>query len=266
MSNDLITSTLLPGGKAVEIVNAPLRSLAPVLQVAAQCQPELDQLYRDRDKIACRKELTTNVERWVEDAKYTRAALLPRAIEVRQASDMLLSIYRSEQNVDTPMALKMVSVLHRVYKKKADPVSLMAYAALFDQDVDALGTSLDLWKEVPKHPFVVALAVHYLVREQIFPPVPAELCKACRKVAARLKGRLREIRSWLDTLSHADVVLCKYDHDNWVALYSTPESLKVAEAFVDIHNNSAWEEARDKRNAALSEMRMLAIESQNNEE
>src|SRR6266540_5429082 len=99
----------LPGGKQVEIINTPLRSVAPILQVAAQCQPELEQLWRDKNEMLYRTGSMSSAERWVEAAKHVRETLLPRTVEVRQAFDMLSSIYHGEQNIDTPLALQMVS-------------------------------------------------------------------------------------------------------------------------------------------------------------
>lgn len=294
MSNDVTImgtelASPLPGGKSVEIVNAPLRAIAPALRVAATCRPELDKLWKAEESIVSTNEMLSRKhdETYtkkskcggliassseanymfldlvrLEEARLTRETLLPRFVEVRRAYDVLSSVCDGEQDIDAPTALKMLSVLHRVLqKKKDDPVSLMAFASLFDPDVDSVGVSLNLWKEVPRHPVIVALAVQYLFHAQVFTPTPAELCDACRNVGGRLKARYRDTMQWMHQLSKADAELFETVRDEWASIYTTSESLAAAPVFgpytsdVEARKKLMWE-----RNATIREMQKMMEE------
>lgn len=163
MSNDVMLP-LLPGGQLVERINKPLRVIAPALRVAASCYAHEESLRKQFEKLYFSAPVPTEQLPYVriQEAKWYRKAMLPRAIEVRQAWNMLDAIYSGGQTIDTPTALKMLSVLLKTMSKKKEAVELMvlmSYASLFDEDIDSLGPSLNLWKEVPRHPVTVALAI-----------------------------------------------------------------------------------------------------------
>ena len=259
MGSELVLAPL-PGGKAVDIINAPLRAIAPTLRVIAQCRPELDELCKEKEKLTFDRALWDGrggrpATVYIKEAKLIREKLLPRAVQVRQAFDVLSSICDGQQNIDAPTALKMLSVLQRVLiKKKDDPVTLMAFAGLFDQEIDDLGVSLSLWKEVPRHPVVVALAIHRLFHKQVFAPAPAELCSACRVVANSLKNKRRQALWWLDALVRADFALFEQAPDAWT--WMTSANLEAAAAFSGFHGGGLSEELIAKRNVAIEDMRM----------
>jgi hypothetical protein len=258
MSNDLevVGSKLLPGGKAVEIINAPLRYIAPALQTVAQCRAETDALAKEFETPEWYQFLNRDRSTaYLFKAKRRREVMLPRAVQVRQAYDVLSTICEGGQNIDASIALKMLSVLQRVLiKKKDDPVTLMAFAGLFDQEIDDLGVSLSLWKGVPRHPVVVALAIQRLFHNQVFAPAPAELCSACRTVANRLKDKCRQALWWLNDLSRADIDLFKEAPDEWASLYTRPESFAAATAFAGVIDGTI-KELIWQRDAAIKEMR-----------
>jgi|RhiMethySRZTD1v2_1073278.scaffolds.fasta_scaffold295963_2 hypothetical protein len=239
MSNDVMLP-LLPGGQLVERINKPLRIIAPALRVAASCYAHEKSLRKQFEKLYFSAPVPTAHLPYVriEEAKLYRTAMLPRAIEVRQAWNMLDAIRSGGQSIDTPTVMKMLSVLLKTLAKKkdaaVDPMVLMSYASLFDEDIDSLGSSLNLWEEVPRHPVVVALAIQYLFHKQIFSPVPAELCNACRRVGEMLRQRRRQAAGWLVRLSEEDAYLFTHARDEWDAYYQDAESRQLAVAFQNV--------------------------------
>ena len=87
MSNDVMLP-LLPGGQLVERINKPLRIIAPALRVAASCYAHEKSLRKQYENLFSSGTAPTRIE----EAKLYRTAMLPRAIEVRQAWNMLDAI------------------------------------------------------------------------------------------------------------------------------------------------------------------------------
>jgi hypothetical protein len=246
----------IPGGKAVEVINAPLRAIAPALRAVASCYAEREALHRETDKLWVAYQSDRESANFAV-ADWTRNALLPRAHEVRQGYDLLDDILHGGHNIDTPMALKMVSVMLRVLtKKKDDPLTLTAFTGLFDSDIDSIGASLNIWKEVPRHPAVVALAVQRMFHTQVFAPSPAELGDECRTVADRLKARHKHAHYWLCDLINADLLLFQTDRDEWASAYDTAERLAGAPVGFTLKNDTDVVRAlRLERDAAIEQMK-----------
>jgi hypothetical protein len=261
MSNDLIVpSNLLPGGKAVEIINAPLRYITPILQTVTQI------LEAERQR---KLKWPFGSESHVKSAKRTREAKLPRAVEMRQGYDLLKSLCEGGEDIDAALALKMVSVMHQALnKKKLDLVPLSVFAGLFDKNIDMLGTSLKLWKEVPRHPAVIAFGIQLLFHAQVFAPAPAELCSACRRAANIFKATYRDVAHWLADLDEEDFRLFTRDRDEWAAAYATPSDAELAATFMNLfvtrisydpEKQKPHEQMLAERDAAIRELQTLAI-------
>jgi hypothetical protein len=218
MNMMMIPSELLPGGKQVESVNGPLRTIAVVLQAVRPCYEE-QKFGQDR------------VWRRVDLVREKRNFLLPRAVAVRKAFNVLHAILHDGVTIDRGSALQMVTVLLKVLaKKKDDPVSAAAFALLFDKDLDDVGTALNLWKQVPRHPMIVALGIQRLFHKQVFAPAPVELCNACHVVFEQIESHWRISGGWLLDLADADAELCELDRAAWASAYTTAEGLAAIEA------------------------------------
>jgi hypothetical protein len=238
---------LIPGGrelalpgKALEAINAPLRLLAPVVQAMVPCKNELAEYKRQRDNFMTQyrndhgpipdgmySQLVATAE--LHASKLIHGTWSQRFLDVRSAFDVLADIVKGDHKIDAQTALKMIAPALRVMtKKKDDPVVLMSFAMLFDPVIDAVGVGLSLWKEVPKHPVVLALAIQRLFHKQVFQPAPSELIDECHLVAGWLKHYHSKTWDWLQQLSNADACLFEHAREEWNNAYTTPEQLAAA--------------------------------------
>jgi hypothetical protein len=266
----------------IAVIDTPLRRLAPVLEFVASCAREYDALqtalrqasygeethlllYSERDK------LFGNRQRKVLDF------LLPRLFELDEAFCMLQSIVHGKEGISAAVALQMLSVLCAGTSKKRndDPNTetfMLSCAQLFDPAIDSIALGTGLWKPVPRHPVVVALAIRKLMAGNVFAPTQSELADACRRVAFRLEipslatvARIcKDMCKAHEYLIHHDINCCAEffdrafgaDRDKRCAAHDLMD--KFLYVFSDIRQEAAkgWEQ--EKQETQRRETELLA--------
>jgi hypothetical protein len=91
---------------------------------------------------------------------------------------------------------------------------------LFDPTINSIADSTGLWKPVPRHPAVVALAIRKLMAEKVFEPTQSELADACREAGGRMLDRyLKVCRICSQIRSAYEYLLAQEDRSVWGKLY-----------------------------------------------
>jgi hypothetical protein len=172
--------------------------------------------------VACKQQLLEpgfetylGAPRGLEDARFLDRAvnvlnkLLPKIVKADEASNALQEIvYPGRETITRAMAADMLSVLFgALSKRKADEgdenatMLLMECADMFNPTMDIVGSATGLWKELPKHPVILALAIKRLIAVQKFSPDPRELREAIKlageKVASLADTSTDGSPSWM---------------------------------------------------------------------
>jgi hypothetical protein len=118
------------------------------------------------------------------------------------------------------------SMLHYLFgamgKRRNDEAAakLLACADIFSPTSNALGAALGLWKEVSRHPVILAITIKQLMAEKTFEPSEAELREALAKVKQRLSVHEHYVDQWLEKADRADQIVFAFDRAAWDAAYA----------------------------------------------
>jgi hypothetical protein len=165
--------------------------------------------------------------------------LLPKIAEITAASAALVGICGSLSTVSQPVAIKMLSVLFgALSKRKADAsdenaaMLLAATADMFDPVSRSIGATTGLWKSIPAHPVVLALAIKQMLAKQVFQPAPAEVLEAMERARERIGYLMGWTLQALQLACRADAIVFEFDRPAWDATYTGIGS-EVAQAILD---------------------------------
>ena len=138
-------------------------------------------------------------------------------MQITQAIEQFESIIKPDpkDEVDPTLAAAMVKGLFNaiVGKKKSeeDQVKQEACIAMFNPVIGAIGVATGSWREVPRHPVVLSLAINSMIyKTQIYSPAPLELAQACRREHAQLCKQLGYMQNLIEDLDRAQQIL--FDH------------------------------------------------------
>ena len=250
----------LPSGgrsKSIALIQAPLRPHAQVFNTANLCEniakrhvvqfdpysePEhLPNLVAGYEITASSLENMAEASRneMINKAKTIRRLLSPLAVRMQEALPQFYDFInpRPENYIDPAQASVMVHGLVGAIagKKRSDEdqAKLDAMMLMFDPTINAIGSATEIWKDIPQHPVVIALAIlGMMFNTQTFCPAPAELAEACRKARGRLRWQHRYMEDLMQRLCGSEDILFVYDREAWAALYTTKENFNAGEAIL----------------------------------
>jgi hypothetical protein len=111
--------------------------------------------------------------------------------------------------LDAPLARSMVAVLlGSLGKRPGDDPELYVWGL-----TEAIGDTDEVLTDdatLPVSPCALAYAVRKMIREQIFPPVPAELLAACEQMSRKLEALYQEIAHLCVVREAVDDILISY--------------------------------------------------------
>jgi hypothetical protein len=160
-------------------------------------------------------------------ARVVRAKLLP-------SYDQIYLVWRSlgEITSDDPRhmitevdAVRMLGYLFGALNKrsaKGDVASLLAACVAMITDDSALAEVTGV-KPLPRHPAVLALAIHKVISTSIFPPAPVELGKAMFEVRDRIRVLQFHVWQVLDIARKAERIVFREDREAWLLPYASGE-------------------------------------------
>jgi hypothetical protein len=198
--------------------------------------------------VACKQQLLEpgfetylGAPRGLEDARFLDRAvnvlnkLLPKIVKADEASNALQEIvYPGRETITRAMAADMLSVLFgALSKRKADEgdenatMLLMECADMFNPTMDIVGSATGLWKELPKHPVILALAIKRLIAVQKFSPDPRELREAIKLAGEKVASLADYVNGWLALVDEADAIVFKFAHERWSACYGEKANIPI---------------------------------------
>jgi hypothetical protein len=200
-----------------------------------------------------------------------RRSLMPQTLddmtdEYRVMLHDVDKVYNARRALDDPLRMKpqrvisqkeaavMLSFLFGAFgKRRFDETTiarLQACIDVFDPLNNMIGAATRLWKPVPTHPLVVALAVNQLRAEKIFDPKEAEFRAALHSVHGRLKSMANALDNWLTDARQRDRMVYTLDHEAWRNGYSDVRStvpLVMGIRCIDVSQQEALDQIwRDK--------------------
>jgi hypothetical protein len=201
----------------------------------------------------CRIELRTWSLIWqtTDDVKNEHVGMLAEFDKIYNARRALDDPLRKNPNWVTSEkeAAAMLSFLFGAFgKRRFDEgtiTRLRACIDVFDPLNNMIGAATRLWKPVPTHPLILALAVNQLRAEKIFDPKEAELRAALHSVHARLKSMALALDSWLSEASSRDRMVYTHDREAWRRDYSDVRGtvpLAMAVQSFDVSRQEALDE------------------------
>lgn len=233
MSDDIILPPNTPPARRcgkqpnlVALIQASLRPLDATFRFAGWCEALRRKgtvtggLYShyDTDSVA---RATAGVRlSAIDDAKKVHQILSPVAVQITQAIKQFESIIKPDpkDEIDPTLAAAMVKGLFNaiVGKKKSeeDQVKQEACTAMFNPMIAAIGVATGSWREVPRHPVVLSLAINSMIyKTQVFSPAPLELAQACRREHAQLCKQLGYMQTLIEDLDRAQEILSDHVGD-----------------------------------------------------
>jgi hypothetical protein len=174
--------------------------------------------------------VTPSRTRSIVASKTVHQMLLRYAPAIEEALERLGEITDPDEEalIKPKLAAQLVHTLFNavVGKKRTDEdeEKLQACLLLFDPTVNDIGPATGLWREVPRHPVVVALAVLDLINKQVFSPAASELASACRRAHNRLSRQYQYMETIIKRLQCAEEILFDYARDEWAAIYAMKEN------------------------------------------
>jgi len=205
------------GGLA--LINDELAGIAEALQIAERCR----QIIKDHSSLGA-GDIVRLGARMLDHAKPIHK-LLAGAAKLDCAHSTLLSIIYPRERISHADAIKMLAVLFSAMsRKKSDAgetaMKLAACADMFDPVSEAVGKASGLWKPVPKHPVMLALAIKHLMATSVWAPSECELREAMKTVRDRLLVMAHHIGEVVSLINRADMVVFTFDRAAWNAAYA----------------------------------------------
>jgi hypothetical protein len=224
MSNDLIKFSASAG------LHQPLRYFAPTSRAVVKCKRDLDTILNPY-----------NSDQIELSPKEMHELILPRIGEVLSAVQLLDTIMNGGEVIPPEAIIDLLKILQATIstQKKSEEetaASMLGGTALFDFDIDSAGADLEIWDATPRHPMVVAFAIHALINKSTFSPSLAELASACRFAHYRLETAFGIALDWLDRFNQLDASLAmrsRESHDEW-ARGLTLEKIATIEAINEL--------------------------------
>jgi hypothetical protein len=168
----------------------------------------------------------------LDAAKSMHRRWLPNIERISSARAVLDDVVHPRYPLTQSQARAMLHFLfHAMGKRKSDESAAKLHACtdIFSPTSNALGKTLRLWKPVPTHPLILALAIKQLMAEKTFEPSEAELREALAEVEESLSAKRRLVKQWFVKLGYADKILFTFDRPAWDAQYASVGSDIVAE-------------------------------------
>jgi hypothetical protein len=227
----------LPGkGKGVAIVNALQHSLTFPVDVAVRCATA--KVERQKQWMV-RAKMEVGVYEPGDSLLHEREFRLPLMDDAYAAATQLRpmlcesEVDYEEHVITRELALAVLPVLEATSKNtKSDTnkaVWLASTLSMFIREIDRVGAALGLWKPVPRHPALLALAIGYLQRRQKWFPEQAEMYDALLLAKTKLGYKYSSLVRWLNDFDEADINLFHLDREKWQALYlAAPENIQTA--------------------------------------
>jgi hypothetical protein len=160
----------------------------------------------------------------LDATKLLHARWLPDLASADSAYQSLLSVAQQWPSLTATEAGAMLSYLFTVMgKRKSDEAAAKLHACvdLFNPASNEIARALGLWKPVPRHPLVLALAIKQLMAQKTFEPSEAELREALSAVEEKLRAQRRWVFMWLQEFDRADALLFAQDRPAWDAAYGS---------------------------------------------
>ena len=150
--------------------------------------------------------------------------LIPRAQSIFEARKYLAGILNPYEDFEPSLVLKMLSVLYGALSRKGGDsentqMLILSVARIFDPVTASVGATTGLWKNVPRHPVILALAIEYLLRKSTFAPTPSEVFAACELARDRLREAVHEAWRWMQRFLENEAVFRKRCPDEWRRAY-----------------------------------------------
>jgi hypothetical protein len=176
-------------------------------------------------------------EAWLEAARPLHARWLNAAPRAAAAERLLLDIHFELSPISQAEASAMLRFLFAAKgRKRGDEAAakLAACINMFTPTSNALAEVMGLWKPVPRHPLVLALAIQALMAKRLHEPEECELREELATVKQRLDKRGSRVGEWQQTLGYADETVFAFDRPAWDAAYATADSAVVLAMLDDI--------------------------------
>jgi hypothetical protein len=171
---------------------------------------------------------------------------LARAVAVRK---VLFGILYHPPELSSADATAMLHYLFGAMgKRRGDEAAakLIACCDVFSPTSNALGEALGLWKPVPSHPVILAIAIKQLMAAQTFEPAEAELREALAKVHERMYVTEGYVEQWLAKIDRADELAFTFDRPAWDAAYASVDCKVVAAMQARRELFGEWEGGEDE--------------------
>ena len=169
-------------------------------------------------------------EAWLAAARPLHARWLNAAPRAAAAFRLLLDIHFELAPISQAEASAMLRFLFAAKgRKRGDEAAakLAACIDMFTPASNALAEAMGLWKPVPRHPLVLALAIKALMAKRLHEPEECELREELATVRQRLDKRCARVGEWQQTLAYADETVFAFDRAAWDAAYATADSAVV---------------------------------------
>jgi hypothetical protein len=187
-------------------------------------------------------------ETWLDNARPLHARWLKAALRAETAADLLYDVAFPRSPITPAEAGAMLRYLFAAKgKKRGDEAraKLASCIEIFSDRSNALGEATGLWKSVPRHRLVLALAIKQLMAKALYEPEECELREALATVKQRLSTLGRWASEWRQRLKCVDQTVFRFDRPAWDAAYAAVDSNVVLAM-------GAWEDDDDEpRNEAL---------------
>jgi hypothetical protein len=223
------------------VISEALSNFVEPIGVAGCCASEWHELERYRLWV------TEDVAN--ERRKALHARLLPNSGQAHNASHAF-QILRlpPDEPVTHLMAIQMLGVLYGTLgkrRKNEDETAILACADLFNPDDEVLGKATGLWKPVPKHPLILALAIKTRIAKSPFVS-PSELRDEMMNVQEKLMSLDRGLDHWLEWMRTTDRHLFAHDRVAWEAAYTNVDSSTVLAMVPPVSKMDAYEAELDR--------------------
>jgi hypothetical protein len=91
---------------------------------------------------------------------------------------------------------------------------------MFSPLSDMIGEATGLWKSVPKHPVILALAIKDLLAKEEWSPEQPKLRAAMKRAREELLSLQFAVGPYFDALDRADEIIFTFDRAAWDRIYA----------------------------------------------